>query len=212
MSQTQSNSTNTHHVPDLGPVVFRCRRNIISFKGRAGGINIRWLAYYVFFPLVPLPYLALMVSFVPFHIFGYHMKDVPNPTFATFVTLFYFLFIWLIYIRPRSHYLVLHENGIHIHVAFNRLHACFDDIGHFFLGRSPSHFAKRFHKIFCIFDPHPQRAPKRFITGNALSVVMKDGTTHTFPGLFACFDIADLNQLLRQLTARNLLLESQYQH
>ncbi|MHB1157827.1 MAG: hypothetical protein ACYC26_13450 [Phycisphaerales bacterium] len=201
------NSANASRTPDLGPVVFVCRRASQVQTLRAQGFRFSWLLYYVLCPLFMIPYLAMMAAMVPFLILGYTVKQAIGPAFVPVFVLFYLLIAYFNYVRPRRDCLVLHERGMRIRLGLKHLHVSFDNIDCLFPGRIPTKLEKGFRKILRFMNPHQARWMNS-MDGTTLTIITKNSSVHTFKALFTRFAVADLNQLLQQLTARNLLLQS----
>src|SRR4051812_6729983 len=110
----QTSSTNAQTHPDLGAEVVNCRRLPGGRWLRASGFVFGWLMYYVLYPTVMLPYVAMMTATLPFFALGYSVEGMLGPAYGVLFLALYQLFCWYVYVYPRGDHLVLHEKGLRL--------------------------------------------------------------------------------------------------
>jgi hypothetical protein len=187
---------------DLGPEVVHCRRLSGPQTLRAQGFAFGWLAYYVLFPLFGLTTIALVSMIMPFLALGYSVETIPGPAAGIGFALVYLLVFWLVFLVPRADHFVLHEKGIRIRLGFKRMQSPLEAVQGIFVGRAPSKIERGLMKVVGVLKPS-QATWFSELAGTALTVVMKDGTTHVFKTLLTCFEPLDLEKLSQELVQRN---------
>lgn len=202
MNENQPNPANLADLPDLGPMVVSCRRLSGARTLRAQGFLFGWLLYYVLYPLVVLPYLALMTTMLPFLAFGYSVEAMVGPAFAVVFVYFYMVFCWFAYVWPHRNHLVLHEKGLRIRLGFKRLHTLFESIQGVFVGRAPSKVESGLRAVVGLLKPG-QADWLNQVNTTAITVVLNDGSARIFKGILTCFEPADLERLFHELVERN---------
>jgi hypothetical protein len=163
---------------------------------------IALLLYYALFPLVILPYLALMTGIIAFVALGFSIETmVINWAFWATTGLLYLFLCWAFYIWPRGDPFVLHEKGFRIRLLWRRLQTSMEAISAVFVGRALSRAEKSLRNVLGVLKPGQANWMSQ-LDGTALTVVLRDGTVRVFGALLTRFKREDLELLFLELVRR----------
>jgi hypothetical protein len=190
--------------PQLGNAIISCRRLGGSRTMQAQGFMFGWLLHYILFPLICMPYMALMTAMMSMFLLGYHQIEdmAKSMVLPLFVGFYYVLFMWLGYFRPRGDHLILFEKGIKARIRFQYLVLPFDSIQSIWQGRIPSRIERALRGFLSIFKPG-QVNWLRWTDDTALTIYLKDGTEHQLKTVATYFEGQDLERFFQELLVRN---------
>lgn len=181
-------STSPH--PTLGPLLITAQRVSLFQTARTLG-NLHFL---IIAPICHL-FTSVMAAGIPVLLLP---PAVARPIFFLAFLVMYLSVIWYFYILPAKDECALFEEGFRIRLSLKRRVIPFSEIQAVRVGGDSS------ARLSLLDHQHPQIAEiKARIEAATLTVHTYDGKRHTFKGLLARFQAADMERLLAELIRRN---------
>jgi hypothetical protein len=182
-----------------------CRRVPGYLEYSINGFAFPRLLHYVIYPIVLIPLMAGIPTFLVFLLLNstttWIRPPIGGPILIVVLALFYAPIFWFVYLWPLSSRLVLHEHGIRGKWPLKRFAVRFEDIDHIRIGKKLG--AVETTLLGAASYVKPMVVASRVVQmENALSLFLRNGRTIWLGYILTRFNVDDVSRLLMLAEAK----------